>query len=85
MPNIQWKDIDALCSGVYELLVLTYLQGQVLTEEEVSVFEEDGLKISKTDSATYLWERQRDCLQTLKRLIEKENLLLADNAPEESA
>ena len=78
MPIIQWEDADALCSGIYELLVLTYLQGQILLEEDISVFEEDGLKISQKDGAAYLWDCQRDCLQKLKRLIEKEDLIMAD-------
>ncbi len=47
MPIIQWEDTDTLCNGIYELLVLTYLQGLILFCGDLSVFDESGLKISQ--------------------------------------
>lgn len=81
MPIMQWEDMDALCGGIYELLVLTYLQGQILFCADMSVFDESGLKISQKDSVEYLWERQRVCLQKINCLIEKEEFIVKDDAP----
>ncbi len=84
MPIIQWEDTDTLCSGIYELLVLTYLQGQILFCADLSVFDENGLKISQKDGSEYLWECQRNYLQKLKSLIEKEDFIVKDDEPHQA-
>lgn len=85
MPIIKREDADALCDGIYELLVLTHLQGQLLFGDGVSVFDDDGLTISHENGLEYVWERQRDALQDLKRLIEKEEFLVKESAPPHTA
>ena len=79
MSIIKWEDANSLCDHLYELLVLTYLQGQILCCSDLAVFDEGGLRISQKDGAEYLWDRQRDVLQVIKHLIEKEDFIVKEN------
>lgn len=72
MVKVTLDDLDFVCNGLYELFVLTHLQGVVLEKPDFVVFESDGVKISHTAAFSYLWEKQYQTLANLKLLIEKD-------------
>lgn len=72
MVKVTLDDLDVVCNGLYELFVLTYLQGVVLENTDFTVFEGEGVKISHASASAYLWEKQYQTLANLKQLIEKD-------------
>ncbi len=72
MVKVSLTDLDTLCNGLYDLLVLTYLQKLALENTSWILFEDGGVKISHSAALAFLWEQQHQTLARLKLLIEED-------------